>query len=241
MRHCTIVLLALLSLLVAGIAFAGPPINGTYDSTDIGGPVNTGRYTECFVNPNGALDLGTTLNAASWNGSDLALQWRYWCSSEQVAPTVISDNVNPTTGTGNRTYKKVFSGGYLWLSGSGPWANGDADYFGVIDSYEEIETHQYVNWVRTHAVTNVAAIGHFDNYPTACMVFTVGNGVEIGSTDFSQVKPATYPDFIVEGTCNPTGVYGGWWDFITMQLYISDCTVPAENTSWGAVKAKYNQ
>jgi hypothetical protein len=32
-------------LLVAIAAFAGPPLDGTYKSTDLGGPVDIGRYT----------------------------------------------------------------------------------------------------------------------------------------------------------------------------------------------------
>ena len=71
------------------------------------------------------------------------------------------------------------------------------------------------------------------------MTITIGNGVEIGSTDFGDTKPADYPAFLEEGTCADTGIYGGWWDFITMSLVISGCTVPAEETSWGSVKAIY--
>jgi hypothetical protein len=174
----------------------------------------------------------------SWDGASLGLQWKYWCSSITIPTETVSDNVD-ANGNGFRTYKKVFTGGYLWLSGTGPWANGDVDYPGVIDTYEEIETIQYSNWVRTHAVTNVSAIGHFDNYPDMCMTFYVGNGVEMGSTDFGNPLPADYPDFLVQGTCAPTGVYGGWWDFDDMSLAITGCSVPAEDTTWGAIKALY--
>lgn len=230
--------LILAVLLAASMAVAGPPLDGTYDSTDLGGPVNTARYTEGFPIANGALEIGTTLNAESWDGAALGGQWRYWCSSLQTPPVLISNNV--VNGNGFKTYLKVFVGGYLWLSGSGPWANGDADYPGVIDTYQEIETIQYSNYQRVHAVTNIGATGHFDNYPNECLTFTVGNGVEIGSTDFGQTKPATYPDFLAPN-CSATAIYGGWWDFITISLVISGCTVPAEETSWGAVKAMYAQ
>jgi hypothetical protein len=240
MRFNATVLLGLLALLVPGIVVAGPPLNGEYDSTDIGGDVNVGRYTESWLAPFGALEQGTTLNAESWNGSDLGLQWRYYCSTEQVDPVLLSDTVDEN-GNGSRTYMKTFSGGYIWLSGSGPWANGDPEYTGTIYSYQEFETIQYSNWNRIHAVTNVAANAHFDGYPSTCMAFSVGNGVEIGSTDFGQTKPTDYPDFLVEGTCAASGTLGGWWNFFTLSLVISGCTIPTENATWGTVKALYSE
>lgn len=239
MRLTVMTGLMLAVLLAAGMAIAGPPLVGVYDSTDIGGDVNTARYTECFPSANGALLIGTTLNAESWNGSTLGSQWRYSCATQTTPPVLISSTV--VNGNGFKTYMKVFTGGTIWLSGSGPWANGDVDYPGVIDAYQEFETIQYSNYVRVHAVTNIAATAHFDNYPNDCLAFTVGNGVEIGSTDFGQVKPTTYPGFLVPSTCTDTGVYGGWWDFITISLVISGCTVPAEQTSWGAIKTMYAQ
>ena len=237
MKLTVTTVLTLAVLLVAGMAVAGPPLDGQYISTDLGGPVNTARYTESFPSANGSLEIGVTLNAESWDGAVLGSQWRYWCSTQLTTPVLWADNV--VNGNGSITYMKTFTGGYIWLSGSGPWANGDVDYPGVIDTYQEIETIQYSNYERIHAVTNITATAHFDNYPSACLTFTVGNGVEIGSTDFGETKPADYPAFLTQGTCADTGIYGGWWDFITISLVISGCTVPAEETSWGAVKALY--
>ncbi len=239
MKKAAIVFAVMFALtLFAGASFAGPPLNGDYDSDDIGGPTNVGRYTESFVAPNGSLLAGTTLNAESWDGMNLGLQWRYYCSTQFVDPILLIDTVN-SSGNGNRTYQKTFVGGYIWLSGAGPWGNGDAEYAGPIDTYYEFETIQYTNWVRTHAVTNIQATAHFDNYPTTCMVFSVGNGLEIGSTDFGDVKPATYPDLLQEGTCAPVMTMGGWWDFFTLTLSITDCTVPTQDTTWGAIKSLY--
>ncbi len=134
---------------------------------------------------------------------------------------------------------KTFVGGYVWLSGSGPWANGDPEYPGVIDNYVEFETIQYSNWQRVAAVTNVQATAHFDNYPNTCMVFSVANGSEVGSTDFGMTKPGDYPDLLQELTCSPTMTLGGWWNLMTMTLSISGCTVENENATWGEVKALY--
>ena len=41
--------------LLAIAAVAGPPLNGVYSSTDIGGVVNVGRYSESYLVPNSAV------------------------------------------------------------------------------------------------------------------------------------------------------------------------------------------
>ena len=155
MRRSGIVLYAFIILLVAGSSVAGPPLDGSYQSTDLGGPVLLGRYTEAWDVGGGALEVGTTLHAESWDpgGPALGTQWRYWCSTELVPSVLLVDLVDGS-GNGNRTYQKTFSGGYIWLSGTGPWANGDPDYPGVIDTYYEFETITYSNWVPIAAVTS---------------------------------------------------------------------------------------
>jgi hypothetical protein len=182
MKRSGIAFLLLIFSLAAGTSLAGPPLVGNYDSTDLGGLVYVGRYTEGWDVGYGALTSGTTLNAASWDGSALATQWHYWCSTEASDASLLINNVN-ASGNGNRTYMKTFVGGNIWLCGTGPWANGDADYPGVIDSYAEFETITYSNWEPIAAVTNVQAIAHFDNYPYQCMTFYIGNGSRVATTD----------------------------------------------------------
>jgi len=240
MKPSAIVLICLLTVsLTAGAAFAGAPLDGIYKSVDIGGPIDIGHYSEGYLVPNGATNVGTTFNAQSWDGANLGLMWTYTCGSILFPPTLLMDTVNPVTGTGSRTYMKTFIGGWIWLSGTGPWGNGDPGYAGPIDSYVEFETIQYVIWVRTHVVTNVQAQAHFNNYPQTCLAFSVANGVEIGSTDFGQVKPASYPDFLLQTSCVPGAPHGSWWDMITISLVISGCNVPSEDHTWGSVKQLY--
>jgi len=238
MKHIVTTLLALSVLALAVTAFAGPPLPGDYTTTDIGGVVSMGRYTEGWQAGGGALVPGTTLNAQSWNGASLGTEWRYQCATT-AAPAVLLTNTVNASGFGNRTYMKQFVGGTIWLSGAGPWANGDADYPGIIDSYTEFETVQYENFVPVAAVTNVQATAHFANYPSACMTFAVSNGVEIGDTPSGGVKPANYPDFLA-ADCSPTAPEGAWWDMITMTLSVSDgCATPARPSTWGALKTLY--
>lgn len=231
----------LIASLLPVLAIAGPPLDGIYKSSDVGGPINVGRYTEGWEPGGGALESGTTLNAESWDGADLGLEWRYWCATEFLAPVLLIDTVNPATGNGNRTYMKQFTGGYIWLSGTGPWANGDPDYPGTIDTYVEFETIQYVNWVPVHAVTDVQATAHFDSYPSTCMNFAIANGVLVGSTDLGGTKPGDYPDFLQQFTCAPVLTLGAWWDMSDLSLYILGCSVPTEEMNWGAIKSLYKE
>ena len=237
MKRSGIASLLLIFSLVAGTSLAGPPLVGNYDSTDLGGPVHVGRYTEGWDTGGGALTSGTTLNASSWDGSALATQWHYWCATEASDAALLVDNVNGA-GNGNRTYMKTFTGGYIWLSGTGPWANGDADYPGVIDSYTEFETITYSNWEPIAAVTNVQAIAHFDNYPYQCMTFYIGNGSRVATTDLGDPVPADYPGLLDED-CNATRTEGAFWDFFSLTLSITNCAVGTRESSWGAIKSMY--
>ena len=239
MKRSAMALFAFLVLFLATASVAGPPLNGSYDSTDLGGPVYVGRYTEGWGGGGGALLAGTTLNAASWDGSVLASQWHYWCSTESSNGVLLVNTVN-SSGNGNRTYMKTFVGGYIWLSGSGPWANGDPDYPGVIDSYVEFETITYSNWIPVAAITNVQASAHFDAYPGQCMTFYIGNGSQIASTALGDPVPADYPAFL-DPSCNPTRTEGASWDFFTITLTITDCVVGTKEATWGAIKSIYGE
>jgi hypothetical protein len=232
-------LVTVVSLLVlfTGTSFAGAPLNGDYQSTDLGGPLFLGRYSEGWDSGNSALTPGTTLNAQSWDGMTLGNQWHYWCSTTETTPVLLVNNVN-ASGNGNRTYMKTFVGGYIWLSGSGPWANGDVDYPGHIDSYTEFETITYSNWVEIAAVTNVQAIAYFDNYPGTCMSFYIGNGTLIASTDLGETIPANYPGLLDPG-CSATRVHGAAWDFTSITLSIVDCAVGTEESTWGGIKSMH--
>lgn len=223
--------------LISSAALAGAPLEGVYNSTDMGGDVELGRYMEAYAVPEGAVLPGTTLHAQSWDGMNLGQQWSYQCGVMNSTPVVISDFVG-VTGTGSRTYMKTFEGGTIWLSGTGPWGNGEAEYTGPILNYVEYETVQFVNFERVHAVTNVSATAYIEAFPNLCLAFTVGNGVEIGSTDFDHPVPADYP-MMHDADCNPADMLGAWWDFMTLSLYIDSCVVSTDEATWDTVKSFY--
>ena len=230
----TLVLLGL----CATTAFAGPPLPGNYQSSDMGGPISTGRYTEGWFAGGGALQPGTTLNAESWNGTALGTEWRYSCAREVAAPVLLQNTLN-AAGFGQRTYMKQFVGGRIWMSGAGPWGNGDAAYEGALDSYTEFETIQYSNFLPVAAVTNVSATAHFDAYPASCLTFAIANGSQVGSTAWGMTPPAGFPAFLAPD-CSPTATEGAWWNMLTLTLSVSSgCATPTKASSWGSLKAMY--
>ena len=237
MKRSAIASLALLTLLLAEASFAAAPLNGAYQSVDLGGPVYVGRYSEGWASGGGALKAGTTLNAESWDGATLGSQWHYWCSTESSNAVLLVNTVN-ASGNGNRTYMKTFDGGYIWLSGSGPWANGDAAYPGTIMSYTEFETITYANWVPIAAITNVQALASFDAYPDQCMTFYIGNGSRVSTSELGQPTPANYPGFL-DPNCSATNTFGACWDFFSVTLSITDCAVGTKETTWGDIKSLF--
>ena len=238
MKRSAMVFSAFLVLFLSITSAAGPPLTGHYDSIDLGGPVHVGRYTEGWDTGGGALQAATTFNAESWDGSVLGSQWHYWCGTQATNAVLLVNTVN-SSGNGNRTYMCTFTGGYIWLSGSGPWANGDPDYPGVIDSYVEFETITYSNWIPIAVVTNVQALAHFNAYPAQCMSFYIGNGSRVATTALGDPIPPDYPGFL-DQSCNPTRTEGACWNFFTITLSIVDCSVGTKEATWGAIKSIYN-
>ncbi|MBN2071678.1 MAG: hypothetical protein JW814_09505 [Candidatus Krumholzibacteriota bacterium] len=235
MRLSGIVLSFFSVLLLSGMVNAGAPIDGNYQSTDLGGPVYVGRYSEGWDSGGSAFLVGTTLNAQSWSGTELATQWKYWCGTE-TGPAVVLTNFVNASGNGTKTFMKTFSGGYIWLSGSGPWANGDPEYIGTINYYVEFETVSYTNWVPVAATTNTQANASFDEYPNLCMAFYIGNGSRVATTEIGETIPAGYPEFL-DTDCNATRTEGAVWDFFSVTLSIVDCAVDTEDASWGKIKS----
>lgn len=225
--------ITLLALAIACPALAGAPLTGAWSTTDLGGPVPLGRYTEGWTS-GGAMLAGTTLNAASWDGVTLGGMWSYSCATEGSDAVLISDSV--VAGNGTRTWLKTFSGGTIWLSGAGPWGNGDAYYTGAIDTYTEYETLTYIGGNVIAARTNVSAVASIDGYDTACLGFSVGNGAKVGDTTGGMM--ANYPALLTT-SCSPTAPNGAFWNFAQMTLYISTCAVGEETTSWSSMKAMF--
>jgi hypothetical protein len=219
------------------VAVADPPINGTYTSTDLGGQMLFGRYSESWSAPNGRLQIGNTTNKLSWDGATLGTQWWMYCSDIAFAPLLISDTV--VNGNGFREWLVTYSNGILILDGNGPWGNGtEPSYTATLDSYQEIKTFQYANNEIVQCISNVSIQAQIIGYNDLCVAFSIFNQEELGNTD-ADLLPPDYPSFLEPNTCAPTRTMGEWGEVDEITLIVTGCTVANEETTWGKVKALY--
>ena len=226
--------------MIAMPALAGPPVAGTYRSYDLpGGTFNAGRFSESWVNPGRDGQLGNTVNAESWNGTALGGEWRLWCPSIQTPPVMVSDT-RDINGTGDVTYRTVYSGGHFWLSMTGPWGGSGEDYSGDLDFFVVTATYMFVSNQLLGIRSNVVSYGQIGGY-TDCMEYEINNAAFFGSTDYSP-KPADFPSFLDE-YCSAGGwVRGGWGSATQVAIKIrGQCNVPSEPSTWGKVKSLYEE
>ena len=97
------------SLLLAAVpVLAGPPQSGVYLSTDMGGSMLPGRFSESFVDPGSHGQVGNTIHALSYDMSGLGTQWKLTCASIVFPPSVVADT--RVSGTGEVTYRTEYIG-----------------------------------------------------------------------------------------------------------------------------------
>lgn len=220
----------------AASAYAGPPLIGMYKSED--GDVSHGRHTESFANNGDFLTVGNAINAASWDGATLGVQWTIQCPAI-VSTLLLADLVNPITGNGQKLYKKYFTGGTFTLNGTGEaWDGGDAVYTGVVESYSETVSIIYQGFQRINADADITWSGYFEGYRYPCVQWSA-NGATLDDTSGGATLPPGYPPFVEPATCDPTRIYGIWWQMTDVGMSIVECTVPVEEQTWGAIKALY--
>ena len=222
------------------IAFAGGPIDGTYLSTDLGGSMLTGRYSESWSAPGGRLMIGNTINMLSWDGATLGTQWWIYCADISIPPILIGDTVDGQ-GNGFEEWLVHFQGGLMILDGNGPWGDGsEPSYTATLDSYSEIKTYQYVDFEIVQVVTTISLQGRFIGFNDDCMTMSISNTEELGTTDTASLPPS-YPSFLAPSTCAPTRTMGSWGEADEFTLIVTGCTVPTRVTTWGEVKALYSE
>jgi len=235
------VLVVLLSIVVAVPALAGPPANGTYTSTDIGGAMLAGRYSESWFPTK--LSVNNTLNEQSWNGAALATQWWWYCPWVVTPPVLLVNTVNGL-GNGNKIWRVTYTGGYCWLDGAGPWAGGDPSYLANINTWVGIVTETYSNFNEVGTVRNHNATANFVGYNQECMSLVIQNTEKFGDTVKSGPLPPNYPSFWNWSGCfdqGPAGP-GEWGDVDSITFTITDCqSVATQPATWGAVKAMYRK
>lgn len=188
------------------MAQAGP-ITGDYESTDLGGAVDVGRWTEGFAfgTPN---TVGNGNHAASWDGATLGAQWEL--SGPTLASTTVISGpaVPPVSGVATIVYQRVFdtSNAQITLDDSGPWWNaGDAGTQYAVDltSYVQTLVVTYVNQQIANASSIESFAGTFQGYPGYELLY----GHILGAYDDAGVAPpADYPAF--EPGTSPFGAWG---------------------------------
>lgn len=246
MRNALLVSILTVVLVVGAAAvYAGPPINGTYKSTN--GDFDEGTATTTWaVNYH---SVGNKIYGRSVAGGVFTNDWTLGCASVAKAVLIV-----PKFGpTGQEIWQIIYApGGPVTLGGPGnPWNGGDAVYNGVIDTYTEIRTVQYVNDVVQGAVSDHSISAHLLGYTDTCVAWAIGNGALRGATPggpkpafaapptLQSVKPAGYPDFPVGGCSFQRLGTGHWDDIRDLTLSITGCTVATEQSTWGNVKAMY--
>lgn len=235
----------LVLVMVAAIAVpavqAQPPIDGTWKTTN--GDFLEGRESTSWSAPGalhpalgGRLQPGNTFNAASWNGGTLGTEWAISCP---FIVNVIPIFPNVVNGNGFDIYQIIYAGGTITLDGSGPWGGGDPSYTGIITTYIETRTVNYVNYQVVGANSTHSIDADIIGYTDDCVTFGIGNGAWIGDTDGGP-KPAGYPAFI-DNACTATPTLGRWGLTTNMTLTVKGCLVPVENKSWGSIKSMYTE
>jgi PEP-CTERM motif len=204
-KACALVAAVGLLMVSGTVALAGP-ITGDYESTDLGGAVDVGRWTEGFVagTPN---TVGNGNHAASWDGATLGAQW------ELTGPTLTSTTViagpatPPVSGVVEITYLRLFStaGAKITLDDSGPWWGGDAgpEYTVNLTSYQQVLTVTFSDGLIANASSHESFAGTFQGFPGYELLF----GHILGAYDnMGGVAPANYPAF--EPGTPPAGAWG---------------------------------
>ena len=247
MRNAILVSILTVVLVVSAAAvWAGPPLSGTWKSTN--GDFDEGTATTKWAAGN-FVGVGNVLYGRSYAGGVFTNDWTIQCPTV-VAVTVLSPIVGVN---GNAIYMFTYSGGYVTLGGPGnPWNGGDAVYTGVIDTYTEIRTIQYASSKIVGAVSDHSVSAHIQGYNDACVAWAIGNGVLRGGsspslplpfnyTVLQSVKSAGYPDYPGAGcVLGPNGP-GHWDDIRDLTLTVQGCAVATEPTTWGGVKSIYRR
>lgn len=245
MRNAILVSILTVVLVVSAAAvYAGPPLSGSWSSTN--GDFDEGKATTKWAGTN-YLGAGNVLYGRSFAGGVFTNDWTISCP----VATVITPIVPIVGTTGNAIYMITYVGGYVTLGGPGnPWNGGDAVYTGTIDTYTEIRTIQYVSGKITGATSDHSVTAHIQGYTESCVAWAIGNGVLRGGDAatapfpfnypvLQNVKSNDYPGYPVAGCAlSPLGP-GHWDDIRDLTISVTGCAVATEPTTWGSVKAKY--
>jgi len=221
-------------LAVAASAQTNPPLVGTYKT--LNGSLIPGRASLSSATDGALLQPGQIIEAESYDGSTLATKWKVSCPQAGVSSLMYDGVVG---GNGQRIYQTPFTGGTLWLSGTGPWGTGDVAYTGGFATFTVITTQQFVGGQLVGMVANVNFTGMLDSYES-CFSMAISNAELVGVTPSAPSEPGAFPAFFGPSDCNVSGASGSYWDVhdITFSI-IGQCAVGAQRPTWGSLKNIY--
>jgi hypothetical protein len=245
MRNAILVSILTVVLVVSAAAvYAGAPLSGTWKSTNL--DFDEGTATTKWAGTD-YLGVGNVLYGRSFAGGVFTNDWTISCPGVATVTAIV-----PIVGTtGNAIYQIDYTGGYVTLGGPGnPWNGGDAVYTGVIDTYTEFRTIQYVSGKITGATSDHSVTAHIQGYPESCITWGIGNGVLRGGDAATapfpfkyppllSVKSTGYPGYPVAGCALSPAGPGHWDDIRDLTISVTGCAVATDPTTWGAVKARY--
>lgn len=235
MRKVSCILVAAI-VMVGGAAPANcPDVIGIFSYSN--GLLLGGRASEAWCGAGGEPVApgrpGNTLNAESWDGTNLGTQWKLW-GMVSLGAVLVSDTVN-AFGNGTRTYQTSYDGGQFWLAGDGAWTTGDVELNGTASNFVVVTTITYVNHVPVGQNSNISFDGAFDDCPefTGCvMQWAISNAALVWNSGMGGDMPGDYPGFLcgaqageVFDACCPT-----------MSL---DCAIATVEASWSSLKDMY--
>lgn len=227
-----VVVVALIAVAGTSLAYAQPPVDGTWKSTL--GEMDEGRQSTSWSAASGRLQVNNTLHAESWDGATLGAEWKVLCP---FIVNVIPPLAPPAGGTGNTSHLIIYAGGTIWLDGAGPWGGGDPSYTGNITTYIENRAIQWVGGAVVGTAEDHSVSADIVGYSESCIAFGVGNGAWEGDTD-NGALPANYPGFL-NSLCAGGPTLGRWGQYENITLTVKGCVVPNEEQTWGAVKSRY--
>jgi len=248
MRNAILVTVLTAALVVSAAAvFAGPPVAGTYKSTDLDFDEGTATTSWAAGSYLGNASIGNVLYGQSSSGGVFTNDWTLGCASVVAATLIV-----PKFGaSGQEVWKIDYApGAIVTLGGPGnPWNGGDAVYTGTTDYYFEMRTVQYSNNVIVGAVSDHAWGAHLQGYNDNCVGWAIANGSLRGGTPpgvppfsyptLQSVKSAAYPGFPGPGcSLNAIGT-GHWEDVRDITLTVEGCVVGTKESTWGNVKSMY--
>lgn len=190
------------AVLISSVVTAGP-VQGIFLSTELGGSIIDGRWSEAWSGgQEGA--LGSTISAASWNGTTLGTMWEISGPAIDSPATLVSAYTE--YGLNVEKWYTTYSGGGLQLKNTGPWWNtGDAgtEYDLTVTSYSHDTTKYYSGTSLISFTTNVHMTATFDDFAGYSVDFILAVAVPTG---FGASVPADYPPFAINTTAGAWGV-----------------------------------